>query len=166
MGLVWGGGILLANVAAVGVFLLLAESDEVAEFETASGTPGPIAPKVEDGPVELSLPSHPIMVGTSKTSISVDYVNVHMVIDNDSHRGFVCNRLPQIKDVLSVSFGGKNFAGANSQALSAERMANVIRKRINRALKRDYVKGVTFSFGFQSFKGAEGCIGLTKKANR
>ena len=166
MGLLWGGAILSANVVGIGVLVLLSESDDVAQFDTAAGTPGPGSPRAQDGPFELSLPSQTIMVRTSKSSRAVNYVNVHLVIDDVSNRDFVCNRLPKINDVLSVSFGSKKFAEANSNALSAERMAAVIRRRINRALKRDYIKDVTFSFGFQSFKVAEGCEGSAKKARR
>lgn len=165
-GLLWGGAILVANVAAVGLIVLLGESDDVAQFETASGTPGPGSPRAEDGPFELSLPSQAIRVRTSTSSRAVNYVNVHLVIKGVSERDFVCNRLPQINDVLSVSFGGKKFAGASSEAMSTERMAAVIRRRINRALKREYIKDVNFSFGFQSFKEAEGCEGSARKANR
>ena len=166
MGLLWGGVIVLANVAVVGVLVLFGESDDVAQFETAAGTPGPGSPRAQDGPFELSLPSQTIMVRTSKSSRAVNYVNVHLVIDGVSKRDFVCNRLPKINDVLSVSFGGKKFAGANSKALSTERMAGVIRRRINRALKRDYIQDVNFSFGFQSYKEAGGCEGSAKKAHR
>ena len=166
MGLLWGGGILLANVAAVGIIVLLGESEDVAQFETAAGTPGPGSPGAQDGPFELSLPSQTIMVGTPKSSRGLGYVNVHLAIDGVSHRDYVCNRLARVNDVLSVSFGGKKFAGATSEAMAAERMAGVIRRRINRAIKRDYIADVNFSFGFQSFKDTEGCEDSAKKANR
>ncbi len=166
MGLLVGGGIVLANLAVVGTFLLLSESDEdTAKFETAAGTPGPEIAAARPKRIEISLPSHPIYIGGTKASQSIDYVNLHLVIDEASHKNFVCNRLPQIKDVLSVSFGGKEFAGADLKAFLAPRMANIIRRRINRALNTDYVRDVTLSFGFQSFGRAAGCKSTAKKSN-
>ena len=162
MGLLWGGGILAANLAVVGIILLLSEPEDVTGFETAAGaTPKPV--KARPKRIEVSLPSHPVYVGTLKSSKAIDYVNVHLVIDEASHKKFICNRLPQIKDVLSVSFGGKEVAEAGLQAFSAPRMAQIIRWRINHALNVKYIKKVTISFGYQSFKEAAGCSPSKKK---
>ncbi len=163
MGLLWGGGIVLANLAVVGIVLLLSQPEDVTKFETAAGRPTPEPAKVPPKRIEVTLPSHPVYVGTSRSSKAIDYVNVRLVIDEASHKKFVCNRLPRIKDVLSVSFGGKEFAGAGLQAFSAPRMAKIIRQRINHALNAKYVKNVTISFGYRSFKGAAGCSRSAKK---
>ncbi len=153
----------MANLAVVGVVLLLSEPEDVARFETAAGKPTPKPVKARPRRIEVLLPSHPVYVGKLKSSKAIDYVNVHLVIDEASHKKFVCNRLPQIKDVLSVSFGGKEFVGAGLKAFSAPRMAKIIRRRLNHALNVKYVKNVTISFGYQSFKEAAGCSPSGKK---
>ena len=70
-----------------------------------------------------------------------------MVIDDASYWNVVCHRLPRVKEVLTLLFGGMLLDRQGWSAVTGERVAKTLRKRFNKALKANYVKKVIVKHG-------------------